>query len=189
MSNFLAIGLMSASADEGISAALVETDGDGFFRSLGFHAVPYTPALRDLIANASALASHMDRPAPEPVIDEAEHIVTMLFVEAVHQLLRVTGVPRDQVNVVGFRGHPLVDPAEAMWSWEIGKGALLAGILEMQVADGLPIDEKAADAQDRAENLAYTAVRRVKLFPITVPGASTEDASMPPGVLHQPKAY
>ena len=46
---YTAIGLMSGTSLDGVDAALLETDGRGYVKPLGFVNLPYAPRVRDEI--------------------------------------------------------------------------------------------------------------------------------------------
>jgi anhydro-N-acetylmuramic acid kinase len=119
-----AVGLMSGTSRDGVDAALIRTDGDAALTPEAFVSVPYAPDTRARLA-AAVRGEH----APEPVARE----ITDLHADAVHRLLHVAGIGRDDVSVVGFHGHTLHhDPANRR-THQIGDAARLAALTGIDV--------------------------------------------------------
>ncbi len=135
MDNILAIGLVSGTSRDGIDVALIETDGEDHIRPLAFQEHPYTPAVRELIANACALATKMAKRElyPDPLIVEAESIVTSLHLEAARKILAYTGMERSEIEVIGLHGHTVAHRPTEGWSWQIGSGSVIADEIRIDV--------------------------------------------------------
>ena len=141
--SMLAIGLMSGTSRDGIDAALIETDGEGFSRGIAFHAMPYGEGFRLRLAEACQRAMVMESPGFEPLIHSVEEELTELHVEAVTDLLARSGYIAQDIGVIGFHGHTVAHRPEKQWTWQIGDGAALAG------AFGIPVvgDLRSADVK------------------------------------------
>ena len=126
LDSVLAIGLMSGTSRDGIDAALIETDGDLHIRPLCFLTFPYTDPVRELLAKASVIAQNMGLPGPEGLIDEAENVVNSLHLDAVNKLIAYGGFEREEIEVIGFHGHTIAHKPELGWSWQLGKGGIIA---------------------------------------------------------------
>lgn len=126
MDSVLAIGLMSGTSRDGIDAALIETDGDLHIRPLCFLTFPYTEPVRELLAKASLIAQNMALPGPEGLIDEAEGVINSLHLDAIKRLLNYGGFDREEIEVIGFHGHTVAHKPELGWSWQLGKGGIIA---------------------------------------------------------------
>jgi anhydro-N-acetylmuramic acid kinase len=149
LDNVLAIGLVSGTSRDGIDVALIETDGESHVRPLAFQEHPYSPAVRDLIAQACAAASRLvtKERHNDPVIEEATRIVTSLHLEAVRKLLAYTGMERDEILVIGLAGHTLAHRPELKWTWQIGSGSVIADEIRIDVVSDFRDDDIAANGQ------------------------------------------
>ncbi len=143
----LAVGLMSGTSMDGIDAALIETDGEGVNRRIGFHFAPYDDATRERLRAACARAAAMDRPGPDPLIDAAAHDLTLAHVEAVRALLAATATDAAAVGVAGFHGQTIAHRPERGWTWQIGDGALLAQATGIRVVSDFRSADVAAGGQ------------------------------------------
>ncbi len=147
MGSMVAIGLMSGTSRDGIDAALIETDGEGVVRPLGFIDIAYTPAVRELIAQACGVALTCDAPRDNVVIDEATRVITLLHVEAVRQLLRQSGhTPRD-IELIGFHGHTVAHRPDLGWTWQIGDARILADACAIDVIHDFRSNDVAAGGE------------------------------------------
>ena len=99
----LAIGLMSGTSMDGIDAALIDTDGEGENRRIGFHFAPYDDAMRDRLRAACTLAAAVERPGPDEMIDGIARDLTLAHAEAVHALLEATGTDAAKVGSLSIR--------------------------------------------------------------------------------------
>lgn len=122
----LVIGLMSGTSVDAVDAALIETDGEGHVRGLSAHDRPYSDAERDLIRRAAARALELPAPTPDPLIAEAERVLTQAHAEAVAALPR-----QSEATLIGFHGQTVAHrPPSSGWphpfTWQIGDAALLA---------------------------------------------------------------
>ncbi len=143
----LAIGLMSGTSMDGIDAALIETDGEGVNRRIGFHFTPYEDAMRDRLRAACTLAAGVEKPGPDPMIDPVARELTLAHAEAVAALLTATGVAAAKIGVVGFHGQTIAHRPERGWTWQIGDGALLAQETGIRVVHDFRSADVAAGGQ------------------------------------------
>ena len=143
----LAIGLMSGTSMDGIDAALVETDGEGLNRRIGFHFTPYDEAMRERLRAACTLALAMERPGPDTGIDAVARELTLAHAEAVATLLAATGTAESAVGVIGFHGQTIAHRPERGWTWQIGDGALLAQTTGIRVVSDFRSADVAAGGQ------------------------------------------
>lgn len=118
---YTAIGLMSGTSLDGVDAALIETDGQGVVRPLGFVSIPYTADDRAVIRPCFGMT---DRDAPQ--VRAAETLITMRHAEAVHQLLDRTGRSAADIDLIGFHGQTIFHAPKDRITIQIGDGALLA---------------------------------------------------------------
>jgi len=143
----LAVGLMSGTSLDGIDAALIETDGEGWIRPLAFLDAPYSDADRAQLQAATKVALAMERPGPEVAVDAAAARLTDLHVAAVLALLRQADLPCSGVSVVGFHGQTVAHRPDRGWTWQIGDGGRMADALGITVVDDLRSADVAAGGQ------------------------------------------
>lgn len=122
----LVIGLMSGTSVDAVDAALIETDGEAHVRGIAAHERPYTDAERSLIRKAAAHALTLPRPRLDPLIAEAEQLLTRAHAEAVAAL---SG--QAQASLIGFHGQTVAHRPPSSghatpFTWQIGDAALLA---------------------------------------------------------------
>ncbi len=115
----LAVGLMSGTSQDGIDAAIVETDGERHVRPLGAVTVPYDDAMRDRLRRA------LGSEARDAGIDALERDLTLLHARIVQKLLNQSGIPSQRVSVAGFHGHTILHRPERRRTWQLGDGGLL----------------------------------------------------------------
>ena len=140
-----AIGLMSGTSLDAIDAALIETDGEGQVRSLGFVAIEWSAEDRDLLMAATERALAMPAPGADPLIDRAEARVGKAHAEAVAALLRETGA--DDAAIIGFHGQTIAHRPDRGWTWQLGDGAALAAATGIDVVADFRSADVAAGGQ------------------------------------------
>jgi len=129
---FWALGLMTGTALDGfVDAALLRTDGREILELGPWGLFPYDPALRPLLAQATAQARAWAFSGPEPAIfAEAERAVALAHAQAVEALLQQAGMAREAVRVVGFHGQTVLHRGAGKGvpgaTRQLGDGALLA---------------------------------------------------------------
>ena len=122
----IAIGLMSGTSADGVDAALLETDGEGWVRPLEFMSRPYVTEERALIRRAARHALGLDKPATDPLVQQAEAMLTRAHAEAIRIL------PGEaQASVIGFHGQTVAHRPPGSghprpFTWQIGDAKLLA---------------------------------------------------------------
>jgi anhydro-N-acetylmuramic acid kinase len=122
----LVVGLMSGTSVDAVDAALIETDGEGHVRGLAAADRPYTDAERSLIRKAAAHALTLPAPTDDPLIAEAERVLTLAHAEAVAAL---SG--HEAATLIGFHGQTVAHrpPSSGQakpFTWQIGNAQLLA---------------------------------------------------------------
>ncbi len=139
------LGLMSGTSMDGVDVAVIDTDGEAQVRFGPHRTMPYAPEDRVLLRRALVEAASLrDRDQRPGILSEAEALVTLRHAEAVEALLRVEGIDRDTIDLVGFHGHTVLhSPAERL-TVQIGDGAALARRLGRPVA----WDFRAADVAE-----------------------------------------
>ena len=147
MTPVLALGLMSGTSMDGIDAALIETDGEDHVRPIAFHGRDYDAETRGELAAAIGRALAMERPGPDAQIDATARRLTDLHAEAVRTLLDKSGIPADNVGVIGFHGHTIAHRPDRGWTWQSGDGARLAEATGIDVVTDLRSADVAAGGQ------------------------------------------
>jgi anhydro-N-acetylmuramic acid kinase len=130
MNKFRVIGLMSGTSLDGIDAALITTDGEGFIERDGFLTVPYDDVLRQRIRGCLNIP-------PECVnsVTDVEREITVAHAETVKALLRQQGVKPSDVHLIGFHGQTIAHAPEKKFTCQIGDGALLAKLTGIDVVN------------------------------------------------------
>ncbi|WP_377288870.1 anhydro-N-acetylmuramic acid kinase [Rhizobium sp. SG2393] len=139
---FTALGLMSGTSMDGIDAAVIVTDGEGFVDRFGFHDTPYTDGFRRRLESglkdALAIRDRTDRPG---ALADLERDLTLLHAVAVRDSLAAFGLKEDAVDVIGFHGQTVLHRPLERLTVQIGDGALLARetgiatVYDMRAAD------------------------------------------------------
>jgi anhydro-N-acetylmuramic acid kinase len=138
----LVVGLMSGTSADGIDAALIETDGEAHVRPLGSATRLYRDTERALLRRAARRALEMARPGPDPLIAEAEEMLTRAHAEAVALLPGA-----DDAELIGFHGATLAHRPDQGWTWQAGDAALLARLTDRPVVHDFRAADMAAGGQ------------------------------------------
>jgi anhydro-N-acetylmuramic acid kinase len=117
----LVVGLMSGTSADAVDAALIETDGEALVRPIASAERPYSADERELLRRAARRALEMERPGADPLIAEAERMLTLAHAEAVARV-----DPAREAALVGFHGATLAHRPDQRWTWQAGDAALLA---------------------------------------------------------------
>lgn len=117
---YRAIGLMSGTSLDGVDAAFLETDGDGFVHPGSFVSLPYTDAERLKIRAALGKVDRTEEVA------EAELLVTEKHAEAVKKL-------GQKAELIGFHGQTIYHNPAQKTTIQIGDPRLLAAETGMDV--------------------------------------------------------
>lgn len=122
-----AIGLMSGTSMDGIDAALVRTDGEEIVErsAMGFY--PYSNAAQNLLKQALEDAKSLDaRDQRIGCLEEAEHLITNLHIEAVNAFLKDNNLAASQIDVLGFHGQTILHRPDEALTVQLGDGERLA---------------------------------------------------------------
>ncbi|MCB9989791.1 MAG: anhydro-N-acetylmuramic acid kinase [Rhodospirillales bacterium] len=135
---YTAIGLMSGTSLDGIDAAMIRTDGQGYVEYVGSVCIPYDKELREKLR--SCLGAKDD---PDGRIGRIEIEMTRAHAAAVDWLLAKTGVHPQDVDVIGFHGQTLYHDPDNGFTWQIGRGSMLAQLTGIDVVN----DMRSADVK------------------------------------------
>jgi 1,6-anhydro-N-acetylmuramate kinase len=185
LGSIFAIGLASSHESGSVGAALIASDGEIAPESIAYIQFDMATAARALISQAAETAAAFDRPGPDPLIEEADNVITMLYVEAVRQVLTASNKSKSEIETIGLVGNHIASSRETApgiaWDWYLGKGDVIAKASEITVISGLPRDHDATDLKGAAEVIGHNAIRRLRLLPIGDAG----ERDLPIGVVHQ----
>jgi anhydro-N-acetylmuramic acid kinase len=128
----IVVGLMSGTSVDAVDAALIETDGEGHVRGISAAERPYTDAERNVIRAAAARALQLPAPTQDPLIAEAERVLTLAHAQAVALL-----AGQEAATLIGFHGQTVAHRPPSSFrsagsgpatpfTWQIGNAALLA---------------------------------------------------------------
>ncbi len=136
---FRVIGLMSGTSIDGIDAALVETDGLNYVKSLAFMPNPYEKSFR------LRLRSHLGNKAgcQDPQVASFERELTELHADIVQQFQKKFNGIAQTIDLIGFHGQTIWHQPAERSTIQIGDGALLAKITNIPVIN----DFRSADVR------------------------------------------
>jgi anhydro-N-acetylmuramic acid kinase len=135
----LAIGLMSGTSLDGMDAALVRLDGPTQATLLDFITRPYTSTERGQIREA------LNGAAPSTLARLHVRLADWAA-DAVHLLLRKSGVPASDVSLIAFPGQTIWHEPPLV-SWQLGEPAILAERFGVRVVSGFRARDVAAGGQ------------------------------------------
>jgi anhydro-N-acetylmuramic acid kinase len=102
---------------QGVDAALIETDGESYFKQVLTYHLPYSvefqKKLRTLLDDWS-----------EWLVLERE--LTIYHVECVKKLIKETSKEHKKISIIGFHGQTIYHNAEKHLTWQFGNPHLLA---------------------------------------------------------------
>lgn len=137
-----AIGLMSGTSMDGVDAAFITTDGHEVQQRGPSLTQPYPADLRSAL-----LAVARDEFAASGPLEELEDRVTDANADAVRRLLRMAGVDRRDVELVGMHGQTILHRPARRFTRQLGKGDRLAADLGIDVVDSFRIADVASGGQ------------------------------------------
>lgn len=143
-----ALGLMSGTSMDGISVALVDTDGEAVLTRGPAMTFPYTTeqraAIGQAVAEARSVAARAERPGSLAV---TEIMLTELHAAAISAFIRQQGVHRSDIEVAGFHGQTVLHRPDEGLTVQLGDGALLAELSGLTVVHDLRARDVAAGGQ------------------------------------------
>lgn len=155
-----AIGLMSGTSLDGVDAALIKTDGVEVFEIANFISVPFSEELyQDL---HEAVHGRGDIP-------RVERDLTKMHADVVKQLLDDAGRKPKEIGVIGFHGQTISHRPKEGITWQIGNGALLAGLTKIDVVCDFRRRDVAAGGEGAPlVPLYHAALARKQQLPLAV---------------------
>lgn len=138
---------MSGTSLDGIDAALIETDGEGFVRPIAFRYEVWSDSARAQLSEATRQALTFERPRASPDLVEAGALVDRMHILAVRKLMAEAGVSAEQVDVVGYHGQTVAHRPDRGWTWQIGDGAKLAESLKITTVSDFRSNDVAQGGQ------------------------------------------
>lgn len=124
----LVIGLMSGTSCDGIDAALVRVEGEGYDRSielLGEQCTPYAPALKQEI-----LAFAEGQAIPAAAFGTLDQAIGVAFAQSALALVHQAGFCSEDITLIGSHGqtvhHQPPEDSRLGFSLQLGSGTVLA---------------------------------------------------------------
>lgn len=143
-----AVGLMSGTSMDGISVAIVETDGLSVSRRGPATTYPYSPGQRAAIGTALAEARTMTTRFERPgSLSATERMLTEAHATALSTFLESHGIARSGIDVVGFHGQTVLHRPERGLTVQLGDGAMLAELSGLTVVHDLRARDVEAGGQ------------------------------------------
>ncbi len=142
------VGLMSGTSLDGIDAAFVETDGEQRVSTGPSLTLPYDDALRARLR--AALGG-------KGAVAEVERALTEVHGEVVRALIAQHSIAG--VDLVGFHGHTILHRPDQGRTWQLGDGALLAGLTGIDVV----CDFRSADVAAGGEGAPFAPLYHAAL--------------------------
>lgn len=136
------IGLMSGTSLDGVDAALIRTDGQGFVDPQAFISLPYAEETR-----AAVRACFGRRDDADGAVARAEALVTRAHAAAVDWLLSKTGKAPRQIDLIGFHGQTICHDPARRFTWQIGNGPMLARLTGIDVINDFRSADVAAGGE------------------------------------------
>ena len=142
-----AIGLMSGTSLDGVDAAVLETDGEGFAQPGQALSWPYAPELRALLRQALDDAAHAKPGSSPQSVSDAETRLTQIHAEAVQALMAQANLAPADLALIGFHGQTVLHRPAEHRTWQIGDGAALARATGVAVVNDFRSADVAAGGQ------------------------------------------
>lgn len=143
-----ALGLMSGTSMDGISVALVDTDGETVAARGPAMTFAYNSGERAAIARAMGEARAMTARGERPgSLAATEAMLTERHAAAIADFLSAQGIARSGIDVVGFHGQTVLHRPDAGLTVQLGDGAKLAELCGLTVVHDLRARDVAAGGQ------------------------------------------
>jgi len=157
MTVLTAIGLMSGASADGVSGAILKTDGESAVDIIAHRFHAYDRDMKIVLHRAAKAAGEGRDGAAD--IGKAAGELTNAHVVAVEELLDAASLKRTAIDVIGFHGHtvlhkPQRSPETAGRTWQIGDGRALAEETKIDVV----CDFRSVDIAEGGEGDPLTPV-------------------------------
>lgn len=139
---YTVIGLMSGTSFDGVDAALMKTNGQGFTEVMQAHSIPYNDKIKQKIRGCLGKSNLQD-----PDVQETARQLTFVHAEVVDALLTKSGLKAADVDVIGFHGQTIFHDPEKKKTVQIGDGELLAKKTGISVVNDFRSADVAAGGQ------------------------------------------
>ena len=127
------IGLMSGTSIDGVDAALLVTDGiEVFARGRPCH-IPYRGEFRARLRAGVDLAAAVGKKITDEAFEALEKELTDWHARAVQKTLQENEKRTSDIDLIGFHGQTLFHAPERQFTWQLGDGAMLAGMTGIDV--------------------------------------------------------
>lgn len=163
MALLTAIGLMSDPSFDGVSAAVVRTDGEAAVEVGPSRRRAYDRAAK-VMCRRAAKAALEGRDAAKDVVD-AENAVTRAHAAAAVELLDKAGLSAGEVDVVGLHGHTILHRSAARSidgrgrTWQIGDAGALSDAVGAPVVSNFRAADVALGGEGAPLASVYHAAR------------------------------
>jgi len=121
---YRAIGLMSGTAMDGIDAAMIETDGNTYTKSLGFASIEHADNLREKL-KCQLNKPHFDK--------DVEREFTCAQIPVIESLLDKTNMSVGDIDIIGFHGQTTHHDPDKGITIQMGDGELLSSETKIDV--------------------------------------------------------
>lgn len=138
---------MSGTSMDGIDAALIHTDGDAHIQPQAFATFAYDAEMKARLRAAMSLALELDAPCPHPEIDALATALADAHARAVTGLLAEVGQSCVDIDLIGYHGQTIAHRPERGWTWQIGRGDLVARATGVPVVEDFRSADVAAGGQ------------------------------------------
>jgi anhydro-N-acetylmuramic acid kinase len=130
MKEYRVIGLMSGTSLDGIDAALITTDGEGYIVREGFAHEAYPEGLRQHIRSC------LNLPCEKRGIAAAvERELTEAHARVIQKLLSEKNLGAQDIDLIGFHGQTIAHIPQDKFTCQLGDGALLARLTGIKVVN------------------------------------------------------
>ena len=138
----LFIGLMSGTSLDGVDAALTAFSPTHACQVIETHSIPFDDALRkELLDLHRSGFNELERTAL------ASNILSRIYAEAVHGLIKKASVSSTQIEAIGCHGQTIRHRPELGFTLQIGNAALLAELTKISVVSDFRSRDIAANGQ------------------------------------------